>query len=211
MVVTRPLQYPDFADPYRVLCVFPIENSDEQRLPAYSGATVPDLHRLPVADVLSELATPATSPLKGEGDARKGSALCARVGRKIVLSAEPLSLNETDIKIGDEPYGCRVAHSSSPRGSAAKSSGTRSALLFSRRRARSRYFRVVRRSACPTSSAMCSSSAPPARARVMLVARNPWALGTRTPAACIARLPTAARRRGRIAPSLREVKRALVS
>jgi len=56
---------------------------------------------------------------------------------------------------------------------AAKSSGTRSALLFSRRRARFRYFRVVRRSAWPTSSAMCSSSAPPARASVMLVARRP--------------------------------------
>jgi len=53
MVVTRPLQYPDFADPHRWLCVFPTEISDEQRLPAHSGATVPDLHRLPVADILS--------------------------------------------------------------------------------------------------------------------------------------------------------------
>ena len=34
------------------LRVFPTEVSDEQRLPAYSGATVPDLHRLPLADVL---------------------------------------------------------------------------------------------------------------------------------------------------------------
>jgi len=48
----RPLQYPDFADPHHLLRVFPTGISDEQRLPAYSGATVPDLHRLPVADVL---------------------------------------------------------------------------------------------------------------------------------------------------------------
>ena len=67
MVVTRPLQYPDLADPHRWLRVFPTEISDEQRLPAYSGATVPDLNRLPVADVLIELATPVTSPLGGRG------------------------------------------------------------------------------------------------------------------------------------------------
>ncbi len=79
MVVTRPLQYPDLADPHRWLRVFPTEISDEQRLPAYSGATVPDLHRLPVADVLIELATPVTSPLGG-GDVRKGSWLLKTLG-----------------------------------------------------------------------------------------------------------------------------------
>ncbi len=45
-----------------MLCVFPIENSDEQRLPAYSGATVPDLHRLPVADVPLRLARQSGKP-----------------------------------------------------------------------------------------------------------------------------------------------------
>jgi len=35
-----------------LLRVFPTEISDEQRFPAYSGATVPDSHRLPVTDVL---------------------------------------------------------------------------------------------------------------------------------------------------------------
>jgi hypothetical protein len=45
-----PLQYPDFADHRRMLGAFPIEISGEQRLPAHSGATVPDFHRLPVTD-----------------------------------------------------------------------------------------------------------------------------------------------------------------
>lgn len=102
---------------------------------------------------------------------------------------------------------CSEAHASSPRSVAAKSSGTRRELLFSRRRARSKYFRVVRRSACPTWSAMCSRSAPPARASVMLVARKLCALGTRTPAVCVVRLPIAARRRGRIPPFLRGAPR----
>jgi len=58
----RPLQYPDFADQCHVLRVFPTEVSDEQRLPAHSGATVPDFHRLPVADVTVTLATTFGSP-----------------------------------------------------------------------------------------------------------------------------------------------------
>jgi hypothetical protein len=37
-----------------LLRVFPTEISDEQRFPAYSGATVPDSHRLPVTDVLRD-------------------------------------------------------------------------------------------------------------------------------------------------------------
>jgi hypothetical protein len=58
----RPLQYPDFADPYHMLRVFPTEVSDGQRFPAYSGATVPDFHRLPVADVPATLASSPQSP-----------------------------------------------------------------------------------------------------------------------------------------------------
>ncbi len=58
----RPLQYPDFADRYHVLGVFPTEVSDEQRLPAYSGATVPDFHRLPVANAWNCFARPSQGP-----------------------------------------------------------------------------------------------------------------------------------------------------
>jgi hypothetical protein len=58
----RPLQYPDFADHYHLLRVFPTGVSDEQRFPAYSGATVPDSNRLPVADVAARLARYPQSP-----------------------------------------------------------------------------------------------------------------------------------------------------
>jgi hypothetical protein len=50
---------------------------------------------------------------------------------------------------------------------APKSTAIRRALLFALRLDRSRYRRVIRMSAWPTSSAIASSSAPPARARVM--------------------------------------------
>jgi hypothetical protein len=69
----RPLQYPDFADHYHMLRVFPTEVSDEQRFPAYSGATVPDFHRLPVADVSSTLARTPQSPSFADVAQRLGS------------------------------------------------------------------------------------------------------------------------------------------
>jgi len=51
----------------------------------------------------------------------------------------------------------------------------------------------------PNTYALCADR----RINVIFVARKPWAFGTRTLAACVARLPVAARPSDRVAPSTR--------